>query len=658
MKTWTILLALALQLAAWPALAQSPTCPDVPTGDVSNRCANTRFVSRAIGGGGTPLAQNKVFIGNAGGIATQATVGSDCTATLVGATAQWICTKTNGVAFGPFATSSSAANLTGTVANSNGGTGTGSVFTPGSVVFAGPGGAYTQDNAHLFWDNVSKRMGIATATPLSPLHVAGDADPGPGGWGNGQGMISGSSNPNQRLAFGYSTAADVGFIQPYINGSTYKPLLLNPGGGNVAIGGVIPLAQLHTTGGVRFAGLPGVGVSGCIGNDAAGNLSAGVSCGGGGGIGCVNVLSSGGNNTGTANNTPIINSILAGFSGAGGCIYYPPGNYRHDSSVVYSYPGGSAPFSIVITGAGPELSILNFPSSDGFNFHLAVASQNLGFEDVAITTDTIGTNIGLQADNASALGFGMHWGRNLLLRGNGASAFWGTAIRMFQLSSTNWWGVTIYGKFATPVSSGIGFVFDGPGGAFGDSIYNNISMAIMNSLGTGLVMGTHSQGITITQSNCQNTATCVTSPGGADVLQIQISDSQFDCQSTCISFTQALGATGGIFIHDNWIAPADSSNGVDMSQGVWVTIHNNLFACKQATPGVATANGIIVGGSDGSHKSANGTISGNIFQGCSAGVFLTANSTNFNVQANSYSATTTPVVNSAGGANQVGAATP
>jgi hypothetical protein len=50
--------------------------------------------------------------------------------------------------------------LTGTVGVTNGGTGTSTAFTAGSVVFAGPSGVYAQDNDNLFWDDTTNRLAI------------------------------------------------------------------------------------------------------------------------------------------------------------------------------------------------------------------------------------------------------------------------------------------------------------------------------------------------------------------------------------------------------------------------------------------------------------------------------------------------------------------
>ena len=46
-----------------------------------------------------------------------------------------------------------------------------SALTQGSVIFAGAGGALSQDNANFFWDNTNKRLGIGTASPQYELDI-------------------------------------------------------------------------------------------------------------------------------------------------------------------------------------------------------------------------------------------------------------------------------------------------------------------------------------------------------------------------------------------------------------------------------------------------------------------------------------------------------
>jgi len=46
-------------------------------------------------------------------------------------------------------------------------------FTEGSVAFAGSGGTLAQDNANLFWDDSTNRLGLGTTTPTVSLEVIG-----------------------------------------------------------------------------------------------------------------------------------------------------------------------------------------------------------------------------------------------------------------------------------------------------------------------------------------------------------------------------------------------------------------------------------------------------------------------------------------------------
>jgi len=61
--------------------------------------------------------------------------------------------------------------VTGTLPVANGGTGTATAFTIGSVIFAGSSGVYAQDNAKFFWDDTNNRLGINTATPQVQLTI-------------------------------------------------------------------------------------------------------------------------------------------------------------------------------------------------------------------------------------------------------------------------------------------------------------------------------------------------------------------------------------------------------------------------------------------------------------------------------------------------------
>jgi len=73
----------------------------------------------------------------------------------------------------PATASYGAISLGGTLVVGNGGTGTATTFTAGSVVFAGASGVYSQDNSNLFWDDSNNRLGVGTATPVSSIETNG-----------------------------------------------------------------------------------------------------------------------------------------------------------------------------------------------------------------------------------------------------------------------------------------------------------------------------------------------------------------------------------------------------------------------------------------------------------------------------------------------------
>jgi len=103
----------------------------------------------------------QVLIGNTGAAPSWGTVSSSLVSSFSAGT----------TGFTPNTATTGAVTLAGTLNVANGGTGTATAFTPGSVVFAGTSGTYTQDNANFFWDDTNNRLGIGTATPNQSLSI-------------------------------------------------------------------------------------------------------------------------------------------------------------------------------------------------------------------------------------------------------------------------------------------------------------------------------------------------------------------------------------------------------------------------------------------------------------------------------------------------------
>lgn len=130
-----------------------------------------------IGVGGT----GAVNLGNTtGGVnvktLTTAGVVTNTVAGLLGTLAGTTSTVLHGNAAGTptFGAVALGSEVSGTLPVGNGGTGTSTTFTTGSVVFAGASGVFSQNNANFFWDNTNNRLGLGTTSPGQTLDVNGN----------------------------------------------------------------------------------------------------------------------------------------------------------------------------------------------------------------------------------------------------------------------------------------------------------------------------------------------------------------------------------------------------------------------------------------------------------------------------------------------------
>ena len=138
-----------------------------------------------------------------------------------------------------------AGSITGTLGTGNGGTGTNTTFTQGSVVFAGSGGAYAQNNAQFFWDNTNYKLGIGTATPKSMLQTY-----------NGEVQI-GSSGVACSATNGGALRYDGGNVYYCDGGSTWQTIY---GSGTGGIGSGITLGASAAATNPQRSGEAGTGL--------------------------------------------------------------------------------------------------------------------------------------------------------------------------------------------------------------------------------------------------------------------------------------------------------------------------------------------------------------------------------------------------------------
>jgi hypothetical protein len=161
----------------------------------------------------------------------------------------------------PSTATTGAVTLGGTLAVANGGTNAGEFF-PGSVVFAGSSGTYTQDNSGLFYDNANDRLGIGTTSPLTKLNLGTISSQPAMTLGTPSGLLGLTLSGAYGLFAGVINTGNVWMQVGRADGdATAYNLLIQPSGGNVGIGTTTPAVQLHTTGAVRFATFAGGGSS-------------------------------------------------------------------------------------------------------------------------------------------------------------------------------------------------------------------------------------------------------------------------------------------------------------------------------------------------------------------------------------------------------------
>jgi hypothetical protein len=72
----------------------------------------------------------------------------------------------------------SLTGLTTPLSVGQGGTGTATAFTAGSVAFAGASGVYSQDNANFFWDDTTNRLGLGTNAPVDKISIVDETNAG------------------------------------------------------------------------------------------------------------------------------------------------------------------------------------------------------------------------------------------------------------------------------------------------------------------------------------------------------------------------------------------------------------------------------------------------------------------------------------------------
>lgn len=104
--------------------------------------------------------------------------------------------------------------VTGTLPVANGGSGTTTAFTTGSVVFAGASGTYSQDNANFFWDDTNNRLAIGNTSASGKITCYAPADAIPNSSGTNLSFVAQNSNPTngEGSGIGFAVTNVIGVV--------------------------------------------------------------------------------------------------------------------------------------------------------------------------------------------------------------------------------------------------------------------------------------------------------------------------------------------------------------------------------------------------------------------------------------------------------------
>jgi hypothetical protein len=143
--------------------------------------------------------------------------------------------------------------VTGTLPVANGGTGTATAFTQGSIVYAGASGVYSQDNANFLWDATNHRLGVGTTSPGTSIDVLNNNPNGILIRGNSSNSIgleikdTITSGHDWSIYSSGGGPSTVGYFGLYDNTAAANRMVVDTSG-NVGIGTTGPMATLDVSG--------------------------------------------------------------------------------------------------------------------------------------------------------------------------------------------------------------------------------------------------------------------------------------------------------------------------------------------------------------------------------------------------------------------------
>jgi hypothetical protein len=384
---------------------------------------------------------------------------------------------------------------------------------------------------------------------------------------------------------------------------------------------------------------------------------------------CLSIQRYGGTGDGVTDNAPAIQRAINTLPRNGGCISFPPGKFAISKKIDYVLPARN--FSISLLGSGGDSTILFWPTANaGFSFTYNYMGNSIHIRDMSLTVGVAGGQNAIHLvqnyQTPGSTGYNAFSDfTGITIRGDdaftndasvNAQDYWNVGLDISGVSNINVQSAMFEGPYAGGYAEkGVGIEIAGAATSSGNVIYSgvlNVVASSFNTIGIGIVYGSNAQGLSISNANFTGGQYGIlTVPNEPGLDQLAIANSQFNVSVAGI-FSQT--AIPGLSVATSLFLIPIGSIGMNLYQSGRTSISGNTFQSISPTS-PTNSNGIIV-----NNSVVGGTvITGNQFSQLTTAVWLQAQSTKVNVQANSYDGDKNTVVNQgAGKGNTVGGGSP
>lgn len=363
--------------------------------------------------------------------------------------------------------------------------------------------------------------------------------------------------------------------------------------------------------------------------------------------GCADLEAYGGSPT-LSDNSSALTAALAASPGPSKCVYIPPGTFKFSANYAYTLPNNSS--SIMLKGAGADVTQLVWANGDGLTFNYLSQTNSVHIREMSILTGANGTGSGITLNETASsipnpansavsdiINVSLHG-----VDGYAASNYWANGIYIYGVSNVNFSGVSVTGH-SQAATSGYGIYVQGSASL--PPVVFNVTNSYFQWLVTGIVYGNYVQGMSVAQTQFTGDAYGIWTPSNLSGLdQLVVTGSQFNCTNEGVY--EQTSVPNSMFDNNLFIVP-NTGVGVMLNQSYLFSFLGNSFNIN-GSKGATYPVGIVINSSAG-----GGVITGNVFDNMVSGVILQSGATGTNVQSNRYSNTSNNVVNNGSG-NTVG----